>query len=191
MLRLRHDTPSTWGSLACKHLIAFLQDHAANERKVSQSALSLVVQHPQDRALCQTLIEIAVEELDHFQQVCRLLWDRGADLGQDVPDPYMGALLRLVRKRDVNEFLLDRLLLFGIVEARGCERFALFAEAVEDPALQAFYEDLTRSEARHHATYHRLARQRFPVEVVDARLDALLDDEARLAASLPLRPALH
>ena len=39
MLRLRWQTPPGWFEVVQSDFVAFLQDHAANERKVSQSAL--------------------------------------------------------------------------------------------------------------------------------------------------------
>ncbi|MEM9691534.1 MAG: tRNA-(ms[2]io[6]A)-hydroxylase [Myxococcota bacterium] len=191
MLRLRHDTPAAWTDVALAELDAFLQDHAANERKVSHSALSLVAQHPTRQKLVETLIEIAQEELEHFRQVYELLAARGQTLGQDVADPYMSRLFKAVKSRDFEAYLLDRLLLFGIVEARGCERFLMLAEALTDPALKAFYTELGQCEARHHATYVSLARHYFAREQVDARLDVLLDLEASVARELPLAPKLH
>lgn len=195
MLKLRHDTPREWAQVALAELDAFLQDHAANERKVSQSALALVAQHPTRRALTDALIPIAEEELLHFRQVYELLVARGQTLVQDLPDPYMRELRRAIATPDIDGYLLDRLVLFGIVEARGCERFALMATALAesgaDPALTGFYEDLVRSESRHHATYIKLARTYFDPARVAERLDALLDLEAAVARGLPLRPALH
>jgi tRNA-(ms[2]io[6]A)-hydroxylase len=195
MLKLRHDTPREWGRLAMAQLDAFLQDHAANERKVSQSALALVAQHPQHQALTDALIPIAEEELAHFRQVYEILRKRGQTLVLDGPDPYMRELRRAIANPDIDGYLLDRLVLFGIIEARGCERFALMAETLAEagtePELAAFYEDLVRSESRHHATYIKLARTYFDADQVSARLDALLDLEAEVARGLPLRPALH
>jgi tRNA-(ms[2]io[6]A)-hydroxylase len=103
----------------------------------------------------------------------------------------MGALHRLVRRADVREFLLDRLLVFGVVEARACERFGLLAEALPDPDLRAFYADLTRAEARHHALFVRLAQDVMSRARVAARLAEILDAEAAIVAALPIRPALH
>ena len=52
-------------------------------------------------------------------------------------------------------------------------------------------DELSRSEARHHATYLTLARTYFDEARVEQRLDALLDREAEVMRGLPLRPALH
>jgi len=191
MLRLRYDTPGAWSELVLADLDAFLCDHAQNERKVAHSAMVLVRQNPKRVELVDAMIELAQEELEHFRQVHELLKARGVTLGFDGPDPYMNALLALVRKGDAGHALLDRLLVFGIVEARGCERFRMLTEALPPGDLQDFYAELTRCEARHHGMFVRLARSFFPHEEVAARLELLLEAEAGIVRGLPLRPALH
>ena len=191
MLELRYDTPDEWTHVVLGNLDAFLQDHAANERKVAISALTLAAQHPRRRELVTAMIAVAQEELSHFGQVHELLGARGATLGQDGPDPYMSALHRAVRRPEVNAYLLDRLVLFAVVEARGCERFTLLSRSLSEPALADFYTELVRSEARHHAIYLKLAYTYFDRLAVYDRLDALLDLEAEVARARPLRPALH
>lgn len=191
MLRLRSATPGAWLEAVCADVDAFLQDHAANERKVSGSALQLAVQHPDRPVLVDAMVALAQEELAHFAQVYARLRARGCGLALDAPDPYMGALFRLIRKADVGEFLLDRLLVFSVVEARACERFGLLADGLPDTDLRAFYAELTRAEARHHAIFVRLAQAVAPRPAVAARLDAVLDAEAAIVATLPVRPALH
>jgi tRNA-(ms[2]io[6]A)-hydroxylase len=79
----------------------------------------------------------------------------------------------------------------GIVEARGCERFGMVAEALDPGPLKSFYTDITRSEARHHGLFVRLAREYFAANVVQTRLDELLEAEATIVEELPLRPAVH
>jgi tRNA-(ms[2]io[6]A)-hydroxylase len=190
MIRLRHATPPEWVMVVENDLIAFLKDHAANERKVSQSALTLAVQHPTRGALVGALIDIAREELEHFKRVYELLRDRGHGLAHDVADPYMGSLHKAVKQPHVDDYLLERLVMFGIVEARGHERFSLLAEGLADAELRKFYAGLQRAEARHHAVYLQLARDAFDDGRVDERLDALLDIEADVARSQPLRATL-
>jgi len=191
MLRLRNATPAAWLDAVRGDVDAFLQDHAANERKVSASALQLAVQHPERTALVDAMVELAREELEHFARVYTLLRGRGRSLALDAPDAYMGALHRLMRREHAHDFLLDRLLVFGVVEARACERFGLLAEGLPDADLRAFYADLTRAEARHHALFVRLAQQVAPAAAVAERLAAVLDAEAAIVAALPARPALH
>lgn len=190
MLSLRHETSPAWLDAVRADVVGFLQDHAANERKVAVSALTLVAQHPQRAELAAALIPVAREEVEHFEAVHRLLVERGIGLGQDRPQPYVSALRRAARQPGVDEYLLDRLLVFGLIEARACERFGLLAEGLDDGELRGFYADLVRCEARHHGTYVRLARQYFPPERVDARLDELLELEADVSRGLEPRAAL-
>ncbi|MBL8788227.1 MAG: tRNA-(ms[2]io[6]A)-hydroxylase [Deltaproteobacteria bacterium] len=192
MLRLRWQTPPGWFEVVQSDFVAFLQDHAANERKVSQSALVLASHHPNRIELVDLALAIADEELQHFRQVWEILKARGATLAADAPDPYMKRMFGLMRKHDAQLYLLDRLLLYAVVEARGCERFGLVADGLGDQEpMGAFYRELERSEARHHAHYLRMARAYFPAEVVNERLDEILDAEAEIARTTPFSPALH
>ena len=78
------------------------------------------------------------------------------------PIPTWGRCAPSSASADVDEYLLDRLLVFGVVEARACERFGLLAEGLAEPDLRAFYAELTRAEARHHALFVRLAQDVAP-----------------------------
>lgn len=191
MLHLRYDTPPEYGHVVMEDFDGFLQDHAANERKVSNSAMQLAVQHWSRPELVEAMIEIADEEFRHFRQVYELLRRRGKTLGQPMPDAYVTGLRKLVRRNPVQDYLLDRLVVFAIIEARGCERFDLVAQALPPGELKDFYDDLVRSESRHHATYLRLARRYFDEEAVAQRVDEILTAEAELVKGLPLRAALH
>jgi tRNA-(ms[2]io[6]A)-hydroxylase len=190
VLELAIPTPEGWLDVVLADFDAFLLDHAACERKASATGMSFVVRYPDRRELLEPMIAFAREELEHFHQVYRLIEARGLTLGPDEKDPYVAPLMRWVRVgRD--ERLLDRLVLGGVVEARGCERFGLVARGLPPGELADFYMGLTRSEARHVGLFHRLARQLFPREEVDARVAELLDVEAELVTRLQLRPALH
>ena len=190
-LSLRFDTPPDWIEIVNANLFAFMQDHASNERKVSGSALSLAVQHPDRKELVDALVEVACEELQHFRLIYQQLSARGVPLAQDAPDPYMSKLRKFIKTYDKRRYLLDRLVLFGIVEARGCERFAMCAKGLRDPALREIYAELTQSEARHHALYLSLAKRYFDEAEVASRAEALLDFEASVVRELPLLPRLH
>ena len=169
---------------------AFLVDHAACERKASATALKLVSHYSDRTALVRELIPFAQEELDHYAQVMAIILDRGLATRPDQKDPYVGALMGLI-ERGPEQYFLDRLLVLGIVEARGCERFGIVAEALESGPLKTFYTDITRSEARHHGLFVRLAREYFSGDRVSTRLDELLDAEAGIVERLPLRAAVH
>ena len=190
MLALAVPTDPRWIEAVMADFDAFLVDHAAAERKASATGMAFVVRYPDRPVLLEPMIAFAREELEHFHRVYRLLAERGLTLSPDEPDPYVRPMLALVRGgRDPR--LLDRLLVAGIVEARGCERFGLVAEALPPGELKDFYLEITRSEARHHGLFTRLARELFEAGEVEARLAELLAAEAEIVAGLPRRAALH
>jgi len=190
MLRLRTATDPSWIDVVLSDFDAFLVDHAACERKASATALKLVSHYSDRILLVRELIPFAQEELEHYAQVMEIILDRGLSTRADEKDPYVGALMGLI-KRGPEQYFLDRLLVLGIVEARGCERFGLVAEGLDPGPLKDFYNEIKRSEARHHGVFVRLAREYFPAEQVERRLDELLEAEAKIVDRLPLRPAVH
>jgi tRNA-(ms[2]io[6]A)-hydroxylase len=190
VLALRSQTPARWLEVVLADFDAFLIDHAAAERKASATGMAFVVRYPDRPELLGPLIAFAREELEHFEQVYAIIEQRGLTLAADERDPYVTALAQHVRTgRD--DRLLDRLLMAGVVEARGCERFGLVAAGLPEGELKSFYRDIERSEARHHGLFHRLARIYFDEGTVSDRLDHWLELEARIVTDLPLRAALH
>ncbi|MGD8608619.1 MAG: tRNA-(ms[2]io[6]A)-hydroxylase [Myxococcales bacterium] len=190
MLRLQTATDLRWVDVVLQDFERFLVDHAACERKASATALKLVSHYSDRTLLVRELIPFAQEELEHYAQVMQIILDRGIVTRPDEKDPYVGALMRRI-ERGPEQYFLDRLLVLGIVEARGCERFGLIADALDPSPLKAFYEKITRSEARHHGLFVRLAKEYFPQARVQQRLEELLSAEARIVDALPLRPAVH
>ena len=192
MLKLRIATHPEWIARVMSDFDAFLLDHAACERKASATGMSLVVKYPDRTALLEPMIELAREELEHFHRVYRVIERRGLVLAPDTKDDYVNALRRLARSKG-EELFLDRLLVAGVVEARGCERLGIVASALSDrdSELAGMYEDLTRAESRHHGLFFRMARRFFDEATVQARADELLDREAEIVAALPLRAAVH
>jgi tRNA-(ms[2]io[6]A)-hydroxylase len=187
--RVRSRTPAAWLDAVRSDLGAFLQDHAACERKASATAMNLASHYRDKPELVRTMVDLAYEELGHFRRVFDVIVRRGGTLGADSKDLYVGHLLALVR-RGPDEYLLDRLLVAGVVEARGCERFRMLGEAL-DGDMGELYRGFATSEASHAALFVRLARVYFPADVVDARLDELLTAEIEAVHALPIRPALH
>ena len=187
MLRLSSPTPPGWTEAVISDLDSFLLDHASCERKASALALSLVSHYPDRRELVRTMVELAQEELEHFRQVVDLLDARGLILRRDDKDDYVRTLLAELRQGS-DAYFLDRLLIAGIVEARGCERFRLLGEALPDPGLASFYLDLARAEARHHGLFVRLARLYFEPTDVEKRLTTLLPARVGHHALAPISP---
>lgn len=192
MFDLRFATPRVWLDRVFADFDAFLLDHAACERKASATGMSFVVRYPDRRLLIEPMIEFAKEELEHFHMVYRLIEKRNLVLADDYKDLYVNGL-RSQMRTGAEALLLDRLLVAGIVEARGCERLFMVAQALEDgdSELHALYLELARAESRHHGLFFRLAKECFAPAEVEARADALLDFEADLVRRLPHRAAVH
>uniref|UniRef100_A0A450U2Y9 tRNA-(Ms[2]io[6]A)-hydroxylase n=1 Tax=Candidatus Kentrum sp. FW TaxID=2126338 RepID=A0A450U2Y9_9GAMM len=184
------DTDPSWVVVIKENFDAFLADHANCERKASALAMSLIVKYPDRVAIIPPLIALAQEELEHFRVVYELMEDRGLRIVRDTRDPYVEQLLELLRHgRD--ERFLDRLCVASLIECRGAERFRIISEALDDPALKAFYRDLWASEAAHGNLFATLALEYFDADTVYPRLEEMAEQEARIIRELDWRPALH
>lgn len=189
-LPLRQETSSGWVDTVLADFDTFLLDHAACERKASALAMSFVAKYADKEALVEPMICLAKEELAHFHEVYRLIHKRGLMLGADEKDPYVNALMKSVRHTREDHFL-DRLLVSGVIEARGCERFYLVGKNHPDKELAEFYNRLGREEAGHYTIFIKLAKQYFDNAEVESRLDQWWDLEAEAMVSVPHRAAVH
>ncbi len=187
---LRFKTPHAWTQTVLEDFDTFLQDHAAAEKKASGMAVSMLSHYPDRIELVKAMTDLALEEMSHFKEVIKIIYARGKILGDDQKDPYINDFRKAYR-RGTDEYLIDRLLIAGIIEARGCERFALVGEALEAGPMKAFYQAIAESEGRHHELFINLAELYFPKEIIAQRLDELLNIEANIVEGLPLRAALH
>lgn len=168
----------------------FLKDHASCEKKASGMAMSMISHYPDRPELISEMLNLAIEELSHFRDVIRLILERDLEPASDARDEYVNRLHKLMDQGS-EAYLLDRLLVASIVEARGAERFGLIAKALPEGKLKRFYGAITDSEARHYQLFLKLASLYFPEERITPRLDELLDKEAEIIRNLPLKAALH
>lgn len=184
-------SPEGWIEAVLNDFGAFLQDHADCERKASATAMSLVAKYPNRLEIIPELIEIAVEELEHFQQVYKLMQSRGIQLAHSIhEDLYIKALMK-AQHDGLEERFLDRLLIASVVETRGAERFKIVADHMKDEEFHKFYKMLWISEAKHGHVYVKMALHYFPEEKVYQRLNWWVEKEATIISDIPLRPALH
>jgi len=190
MFKLKFKTPVEWADCVVNAMDVFLPDHAAAEKKASSMALTMVSHYPDKPELVTAMVDLALEELNHFRAVVKLMHERGLSLLPDAKDHYVNALRRSFRQGKA-DYLMDRLLIAGIVEARGAERFGLVAEALPEGEMKRFYQSITRSELEHQNLFVELAEKYCDVTEVRVRLDDLLDTEAKIVSELPVRPALH
>ncbi len=187
---LRYATSPEWVKTVLADFDEFLLDHAAAEKKASGMAISMLSHYPDKVELVSTMADLAVEELSHYREVVKWIHARGLITAADTKDPYVIEFRKSIRQgQDI--YLMDRLLTASIIEARGAERFGLVAEALEEPGIKQFYTAIARSEERHYETFLNLAYLYLPQVEVDERWQELLDIEADIVRSMPLRAALH
>ena len=172
---LRVPTPEAWLKSAISNADLLLIDHANCEKKAASTALSLLYRYVEKPRLLQRLSRLAREELRHFEQVARVIEERGIAYRHVSASRYAGALKKMVRSHEPQR-LVDTLLVASVIEARSCERFALLADVV-DVQLAGLYRSLLDSEKRHFDVYRQLALEYGDEKDVRARIDLILEEE--------------
>jgi tRNA-(ms[2]io[6]A)-hydroxylase len=89
---------------------------------------------------------IAIEELQHFELVLRLLRERGIKFAGPQRSPWIGGMMNAVRKGRRGQ-VIDHLVVCALIEARSCEKFQILAREVRDldAGLADFYASLLRA----------------------------------------------
>ena len=144
--------------------------------------MNLLFSYVEHTKLTRAMTEIVQEELDHFHQVRALLDRRGIRFCKLSPSAYGSKLHDLLNKHEPQR-AVDRLLVAALIEARSCERFGLLRDHLKDRELADFYGSLFESEARHHSTYVRLAKDFLDEEAVHQRLVELAEAEGAIIAT--------
>lgn len=75
-----------WITCVLDEFESFIQDHASAEKKASGMALSMVAHYPDQAALVQAMVDLAVEELNHYKEVMGLLMAKGMTPAADRKD---------------------------------------------------------------------------------------------------------
>lgn len=187
---LQFATPQAWVNTVLSDFDTFLCDHASAEKKASGMAINMISHYPDRTELVNVMSELAIEELNHYREVIKLIHARGNHLSGDTKDPYVVDFRKAIRQGG-DVYLLDRLLIGGIIEARGAERFGLIGLNLEESKLKRFYQAIAKSEERHHEVFFNLACSYFEKDQVAQRIAELTEFEAAICAKLPLRAALH
>ena len=174
-------TPDAWLSAAVKSLPVLMIDHANCEKKAAATAMSLMHRYTDNTPLLNKMSRLAREELRHFEQVLKLMTQRGIAYESVTASRYAQTLRGKVRKKDPHT-LVDTLIVGALIEARSCERFAALAPHV-DATLRDFYISLLKSESRHFADYISLAKNLEDAGVVQDRLALFRSLEKELIES--------
>lgn len=192
MLGLKLLTDPRWANIAESNLEQVLTDHAWCEQKAAANALYLISNNSEHIDLVQKLAEIAMEEMDHFNQVVAIIKQRGYTLGRESKDDYVNQLMKFVKKDGSrNTSFIDRLLFAAMIEARSCERFRVLSQNIGDQELAKFYHELMVSEATHYTTFLGFARK-YTLDVdVEKRWSEWLEFEGQLIQSYGKSETIH
>lgn len=178
-----------WLEVARGDLDAVHADHLHCERKAAQSALSLIRSYPERADLVEAMARLAHDETRHVVQVARMMARRGQPASYDMGDDYAAQLRTHIRGREPDR-LLDRLLVFAVIEGRSAERLGLLAGALEDPKDRELYASLAEAEVRHRDTFLALARDTAPA-AWRARAAELAAIETELLAHRTILARVH
>lgn len=182
-------TDPRWIGIAMADLDLVHADHLHCERKAAQSALSLIRSYPEQTDLVAAMARLAHDETRHVIQVSQLLTRRAQPAAYDFGDDYAARLRDHIRKKEPDR-LLDRLLVFAVIEGRSAERLDLLAKALPDPKDAQLYASLATAEVRHRDTFLALARDIAP-DTWRGRASQLAEIEAGILAARPVIPRIH
>ena len=188
VLGLQLPTDPRWVNIAQKSVHDILVDHAYCEQKAASSCISLIIQFFDRNKLVEALTPIVAEEWTHFERVLEQLKKRGLSLGPARNDEYVEELNKIVLKGGSREqFLVEKLLINALIEARSCERFRLLWKEIQDAELSQFYYELMVSEAGHYKNFLALAKEYMEPNLVEARWREILVQEAKIVAGIKIR----
>lgn len=192
MFRLKLPTDPRWVNIVEKNIEEILTDHAFCEQKAATNAITIVVKFPEKTDLVTAMLELAQEELSHFQQVHQKLIERGYVLGKERRDEYVNLLYDFQRKGGSREVhLIDRLLFGAMIEARSCERFKVLSDNINDADLREFYRMLMVSEANHYTMFLNFAKKYAAGEDVEKRWQEWLDYEGEIIKGFGVKETIH
>lgn len=192
MLGLKLPTDPRWVDIVEKNIEEILTDHAYCEQKAATNAITVIVKFPEYPDVVKAMVELAKEELEHFNMVHQELLKRGYQLGRERKDEYIHDLLAYINKGGNREQqFVEKMLFSAMIEARSCERFRLLSEEISDLDLRKFYRELMESEARHYTLFLKFAKK-YAIKIdVDKRWKEFLEYEATLMSKYGKKETIH
>jgi len=192
MLHLKLETDPRWVTIVESNIEEILTDHAWCEQKAATNAITIITHNSEYPDLVTELLELAKEEIEHFQMVHNIIKERGYTLGRERKDSYVNELYKFMSKGGSRlQSMVDRLLFSAMIEARSCERFKLLSQRISDPELSKFYHELMISEAGHYTTFITFARKYGKGIDVDKRWQELVTFEGELIKSYGKSETIH
>ena len=187
-------TPPSWAEVAARDVVALLSDHAHCELKAAANAMTMLKRNPDRPGFALRLMPLIREEVDHLHRVLRELAARGAELGQDRPNPWAEGLHRFARDSRPaapRAGFLDTVLVSALIELRSHERFERLLECPALAELHPLYGGLCEAEARHGGLFVEIALELADEALVRGRFEQLAAEEARLLETLPGGSRVH
>jgi len=192
MLGLKLKTDPRWVTIVESNIEEILTDHAWCEQKAATNIITIITYNSEHVDLVTDLLEIAKEEIEHFQMVHNIIKERGLTLGRERKDHYVNELFKFMKKDGSrNDAFIDRLLFSAMIEARSCERFKVLSQNIEDKELAEFYRVLMISEAGHYTTFLKFARKYTEKVDVDKRWAEWLEFEGELITNYGTKETVH
>ncbi len=192
MLGLKLKTDPRWVTIVESNIEEILTDHAWCEQKAATNIITIITYNSEHVELVSDLLEIAKEEIEHFQMVHNIIKERGLTLGRERKDHYVNELFKFMKKDGSrNDAFIDRLLFSAMIEARSCERFKVLSQNIEDKELAEFYRQLMISEAGHYTTFLKFARKYTEKVDVDKRWAEWLEFEGELITNYGKKETVH
>ena len=192
MLGLKLVTDPRWVTIVESNIEEILTDHAWCEQKAATNIITIITYNSEHEDLVTDLLEIAKEEIEHFQMVHNIIKERGLKLGRERKDSYVNELYKFMFQGGTHQQrLMDRLLFSAMIEARSCERFKVLSDNVNDPELADFYRELMISEAGHYTTFITYARKYGQGIDVEKRWREWLEFEASIIENYGKRETIH
>lgn len=170
-------SPDEWINWALENEAILLTDHAHCEKKAASTAMSLMYRYVDRENLLHKMSRLAREELLHFEQVLKIMRNRGIPYEHMTAARYADGLRKHIRTHEPAR-LVDTLIIGAFVEARSCERFAALVPHLDDE-LAKFYHSLLKSEARHFKDYLTLAEE-YAGHPIDDRVQFFRELEHKL-----------
>ena len=192
MLHLKLETDPRWVDVVESNIEEILVDHAWCEQKAATNAITIITHNSEHEDLVTKLLELAIEELEHFQMVHKIIKERGYKLAPKRKDHYVNQLFKFMnRGGSPTQSLVDRLLFSAMIEARSCERFKLLSQRIKDTQLSQFYYDLMVSEAGHYTVFITFARTYGKHIDVEKRWQELVEFEGEIIKGYGKSETIH
>ena len=116
--RLQLPTDPRWVNIVEQNIEEILSDHAWCEQKAASNAITIITINSEYQDLVTDMLELAKEEMEHFEQVHEIIKARGWVLGRERKDSYVNDLFKFMKPGNRKHIIVERMLFAAMIEAR-------------------------------------------------------------------------